>query len=103
MSDDTAPQRLLSPAVTSGIVGGLLVGFTTAVIAFAFIGPLRDYGFDFVDTLFVALIGGMFGVVAGAVAGSSDTGEAEPEAAPVIKAMRTPSTKPSMTPAHRSA
>lgn len=102
MSDHTETPRLLPPAVASGIAGGLLVGLSTAVIAFAFIGPLRDYGFDFVDTLFVALIGGVFGVVAGAVAGASDTGEAEP-AAPTIKAVKTQSAKPSMTPAHRSA
>lgn len=98
---ETAPQRLLSPAVAAGIAGGLLVGLTTAVIAFAFIGPLREYGFDFVDTLFVALIGGVFGVVAGAVAGA-DTDEHQP-AAPAIKAVHAQPAKPSMTPAHRAA
>lgn len=101
MSDDTEPtsQRLLSPAVASGIAGGLFVGITTAVIAFAFIGPLRNYGFDFVDTLFVALIGSVFGVIAGAVAGSGET-ELEP-AAPAVKAVKAPPVKASMTPAHR--
>lgn len=100
MSHDTptAPKHLLSPAVAAGIAGGLLVGLTTAVIAFAFIGPLREYGFDFVDTLFVALIGGVFGVVAGAVAGA-DTDEHEP-AAPASKVRPA---KPSMTPAHHRA
>jgi predicted lipid-binding transport protein (Tim44 family) len=104
MSDHTGTTspRLLPPAVASGLAGGLLVGLTTAVIAFAFIGPLRGYGFDFVDTLFVALIGGVFGVVAGAVAGASESGEAEP-AAPAVKAVKAQPTKPSMTPAHRSA
>ena len=105
MSDDTEPTstRLLSPAVTSGIAGGVLVGLTTAVFAFAFIGPLRDYGFDFVDTLFVALIGGVFGVIAGAVAGSGEADEHAP-AAPVVKAVNAGRTgKPSMTPAHRGA
>ena len=104
MSDDTEPtsQRLLSPAVASGLAGGLLVGVTTAVIAFAFIGPLRDYGFDFVDSLFVALIGGVFGVIAGAVAGSGETGEAEPTA-PAVKSIKPQPAKPAMTPAHRGA
>lgn len=101
MSEEDTSSRKLSPAVTSGIAGGLLVGLTTAVIAFAFIGPLRNYGFDFVDTLFVALIGGVFGVIAGAVAGSGETGEHEP-AAPAIKTVKAGRTgKPSMTPAHR--
>jgi hypothetical protein len=98
--NESANPRLLPPAIASGIAGGVLVGLSTAVIAFAFIGPLRDYGFDFVDTLLVALIGGMFGVVAGAVAGASETGEAEP-AAPAIKAVKARPTKPAMTPAHR--
>jgi hypothetical protein len=79
----------------------LLVGLTTAVIAFTFIGPLREYGFDFVDCLFVALIGGVFGVVAGAVAGASETGEHEP--APAARAMRAKPGQTSMTPAHRGA
>ena len=101
---DTEPtsQRKLSPAVTSGIAGGLLVVLTTAVIAFAFIGPVREYGFDFVDTLFVALIGGVFGVIAGAVAGASDN--EEHEAAPRVETLKAGRVaKPSMTPAHRSA
>jgi len=102
MSEDDTSSRKLSPAVTSGIAGGLFVGLTTAVIAFAFIGPLRDYGFDFVDTLFVALIGGVFGVIAGAVAGSGETGEHAP--APAIKALKADrSGQPSMTPVHRGA
>jgi hypothetical protein len=102
MSQDTEPtsQRLLSPAVASGIAGGLLVGLTAAVIAFVFIGPQSDYGFDFVDTLFIALIGGVFGVIAGAVAGSSDD-DHEP-AVPAIKSVKMDRARePSMTPAHR--
>jgi len=104
MTDDTEPTspRLFSPAVASGIAGGLLVGLTSAVIAFAFIGPLRGYGFDFVDTLFVALIGGVFGVIAGAVAGSGDDEHAP--AVPTIKAVRVDrAAKPSITPMHRGA
>ncbi len=104
MTDDTEPTspRLFTPAVTSGILGGVLVGLTTAVIAFAFIGPLRGYGFDFVDTLLVALIGSVFGVIAGAVAGSGDDEHAT--ATPTIKAVRADrAAKPSMTPVHRGA
>ena len=73
---------------------------TSAVAAFVFIGPLRGYSFDFGDTMFVALLGTMFGIVAGAVAGASETGEHEEYAkAPVQKVAKT---KPSasMHPAH---
>jgi hypothetical protein len=103
MTAETEPSsaRKISPAVTSGLAGGLVVGLSTAVIAFAFIGPLRQYGFDFVDTLFVALLGGVFGVVAGAVAGASETGEPEPTPAP--KAVRAKPAMPVMTAAHRGA
>lgn len=100
---ELSSPRKLSPAVISGLAGGLVVGLSTAVIAFAFIGPLREYGFDFVDTLFVALIGGVFGVVAGAVAGASETGEQEQAPAPAAKAVRAKPAKPAMTPAHRGA
>ena len=98
---DSSSERLLSPAVRSGIVGGLLVGTTTAIIAFAFIGPLRHYGFDFVDTLFVALIGAMFGVIAGAVAGAGEADEHP--AVPTSKVLKAKPAKPSMTHVHRAA
>lgn len=91
--------RLLSPAVSSALAGGLLVGLTTAVIAFAFIGPFRGYGFDFVDTMFIALMGGIFGIVAGAVAGASETGEPEPS----HKVLKAKPAKPSTTPVHHVA
>lgn len=99
---DSTSERLLSPAVRSGIAGGLLVGVTTAIISFAFIGPLRQYGFDFGDTMFVGLLGAMFGVVAGAVAGASE-GDEHPASPTPSQVIKTTPAKASMSPAHRAA
>jgi hypothetical protein len=103
MSDDTEPSspRRFSPAVASGLAGGLLVGLSSAVIAFVFIGPLRDYGFDLGDTMLVGLIASVFGVIAGAVAGSGEE-ELEP-VRPAVQARGTQPSRPAMTPAHRGA
>jgi hypothetical protein len=103
MSDDTEPfsPRRFSPAIASGIAGGVVVGLSAAVIAFVFIGPLRDYGFDLGDTMLVALIGSVFGVIAGAVAGSGED-ELEP-VRPAVEVRRAQPARPTMTPAHRGA
>lgn len=103
MSDDTeaSSQRQLSPAVASSIAGGVLVGLSAAVIAFVFIGPLRDYGFDLVDTMLVGLIGSVFGVIAGAVAGAGET-DLEP-VAQLDREVPRAQPRPSMTPVHRGA
>jgi hypothetical protein len=105
MSDDTEPSspRRFSPAVASGIAGGVVVGLSAAVIAFVFIGPLRDYGFDLGDTMLVGLIASVFGVIAGAVAGSGED-DLEPEPVrPAVEIRRAQPTRPAMTPAHRGA
>jgi hypothetical protein len=101
MADDTepSPQRLLSSTVVGGIAGGLLVGSATAVIAFFFIGPLLHFHFDLAETLLVSLVGGMFGVVAGAVAGASEVDQVA--STPTIQTITTKPARPSMTPAHR--
>ncbi|MEM7160440.1 MAG: hypothetical protein AAF799_46820 [Myxococcota bacterium] len=73
----TPTRRNLSPALSSAIMGGLLVGSAAAVFAFAFIGPQTGYGFGGFEVLLVGLLGSVFGTVAGAVAGASETGEGE--------------------------
>ena len=104
MTEDIEPSTSRpSSAVVSGIAGGVLVGLTAAVIAFVFIGPLRQYGFDLGDTLLVALLGSMFGVVAGAVAGSSDTDELEAPARTTATVVKPRPAEPAMRPAHPGA
>ncbi len=75
----TPSGRLLSPAVSSAIAGAIVVGLTAAVIAFVFVGPLRQYAFSLTEILIITLLGSLFGVVAGGVAGASETGSPEQE------------------------
>lgn len=83
----------ISTAVTSGIFGGVLVGLTTAVIGSLFIWPSLGVGFGFGGTMLLFVIGSIFGVVAGAVAGAD--GDDHEEEVPA--STRVVSTKPSAT------
>ncbi|MCH9681953.1 MAG: hypothetical protein K0V04_11005 [Deltaproteobacteria bacterium] len=64
----------LPPALVGAITGGLLVGLTSPTAAFAFIGPMVGYQFGSIELLILGLLGAVFGIIAGAVAGASDTG-----------------------------
>ncbi len=77
------PAPTISPVVASALAGGLVVGLSAATAALAFIGPQSSYVFGWLELMLVGFLGSVFGVVAGAVAGASETGEGEPRAAPV--------------------
>ncbi|MCX4246609.1 hypothetical protein [Paraliomyxa miuraensis] len=101
MSSDSTSERLLTPAVRSGIMGALLVGTATALIAFSFIGPVSHYAFDLFDTLLVGVIGSVFGLIAGAVAGADEEHQppAPATATATLQLLEVERAKPSMTPA----
>ena len=86
---NTNPSRpILSPALSSAIMGGLMVGPAAALFAFAFIGPQTNYGFGGMEIMLVGLLGSVFGTVAGAVAGASETGDERTESLTPVAAPR---------------
>lgn len=87
MTSERSP-KLVSTAMASAIAGALLVGSTIAVIGVAFLGPSLGAGFGTSSILLLFVIGSIFGVVAGAVAGA-DGDDHEP-APPMSKKLRRP-------------
>jgi len=76
------------------------VGLTTAIIGVGFLGPALGAGFGSGSLLLLFVIGGVFGVIAGAVAGADSDDHQAPEvkAEPKAKTLRP---RTGMTPAHR--
>ncbi|MEM9452899.1 MAG: hypothetical protein AAGF11_01885 [Myxococcota bacterium] len=93
MTNERSP-KLISNAMASAIAGALLVGSTIAVIGVAFLGPSLGAGFGPSSILLLFVIGSIFGVVAGAVAGADSDEHEAATPTPTSKKLRRPQPAP---------
>ena len=68
-------------ALLSALAGALFVGFATALVFALALAPAADFPFGFGEVALAFVMGGVFGTIAGGVAGAS-------EVAPAAQTMR---------------
>lgn len=84
--EGATPSLRVPPAIVSAFYGAALVGLSAVVLVGLVIGPLSGHAFSVGELVFVTVLGAMFGVVAGGVAGASESQPEERVAEPEVDA-----------------
>jgi hypothetical protein len=64
----------LSSTITGALAGGLFVGLATALVFALALGPASGFPFGIAEISMFFILGAVFGIIAGGVAGASEAG-----------------------------